>query len=111
MRPHEYVIHEVHGRRTLGWYVAMMNPCLLLALVCAVGCTALTDPTPDPFAGCYDRSCADTPQLVAGLPALVSITSKFGHTCGLTAAGEAWCWGDNVFGQLGDGSAERGTPR
>ena len=86
--------------------VAMMNPRLLLALVCAVGCTALTDPTPDPFAGCYDRSCADTPQLVAGLPALVSITSKFDHTCGLTAAGEAWCWGVNTFGQLGDGSAD-----
>jgi alpha-tubulin suppressor-like RCC1 family protein len=27
----------------------------------------------------------------------------FEHVCGLVATGEAWCWGGNTFGQLGDG--------
>ncbi len=33
--------------------------------------------------------------------AFTSLTAGFAHTCGLTPGGPAYCWGDNVVGQLG----------
>jgi len=44
------------------------------------------------------RTAADTP-----LPPIKQLAAGGDTTCGLSAAGEAWCWGRNGEGQLGAG--------
>lgn len=47
-----------------------------------------------------------TPVNDAGIGApFTDLAAGGAHTCGLTTAGAAYCWGSNYFGQLGDGSA------
>lgn len=52
-----------------------------------------------------------TPSLVTGGRAFVSLALGLGHVCGLDIAGDAYCWGHNAAGQLGDNSStSRSTP-
>ena len=57
---------------------------------------------------CNGSPCEQEPQRVEGVPLLarVRLTAGAPRTCGLTAAGQAWCWGFGVGGQLGDGLGE-----
>lgn len=46
---------------------------------------------------------------VSGGLSFVTITAGEDHTCGITIGGEAYCWGVNGYGQLGDSTADTQT--
>ncbi len=48
--------------------------------------------------------CSSIPARVATEFPVTSLTTGSEHVCVLTPEGAAYCWGDNAFGQLGDGT-------
>jgi len=67
-----------------------------------------------PASGAPDRcgkdtdsfDCFKTPARVEGLPPLRSLEGDDYHACGLTGAGEAWCWGFGSSGVLANGATD-----
>ena len=52
-----------------------------------------------------------TPAPVAGGLVFAAVSAGNRHTCGITTAGAAYCWGYNANGQLGDGTTtDRPSP-
>ncbi len=47
--------------------------------------------------------CGSRPVRVSGALRFASITAGGAHSCALDPSGQAYCWGDNVWGQLGTG--------
>ncbi len=61
--------------------------------------------------GTTTDALAPVPVQLPGGVALTRLAGGGNFTCGLTAAGAAYCWGENAMGQLGDGTTTtRGTP-
>ena len=61
--------------------------------------------------GSADTATRRSPVPVAGGLKFTQISLGSRHSCALTTDGDAYCWGSNTTGQLGDGSkANRGAP-
>lgn len=49
---------------------------------------------------------SDVPLEVPGLSDVVQLSAGNHVTCARRAPGDVWCWGDNIYGQLGDAGLE-----
>ena len=55
-------------------------------------------------ATCGNFPCNPIPARVATSLVFVTIALGAAHTCGLVADGQAYCWGQNLYGEIGDGT-------
>jgi len=54
---------------------------------------------------CGTSACGTSPALVSGLTGVAAISAASNSACALLSGGTVKCWGDNLFGAVGDGSS------
>ena len=57
-----------------------------------------------------DHFSGATPAEVVGGRRFRQVRAGYSHTCAITRANVAYCWGDNLYGQLGDGTTTGDGP-
>ncbi len=57
-----------------------------------------------------DGTSNPTPVTVSGITTAAAVSAGGWHTCALLQDGTVRCWGDNTWGQLGDGAPVPGSP-
>lgn len=58
---------------------------------------------------CSSAACSTVPLAVAGGLTFAEVSTAYSHTCGVTLAGVAYCWGLNNVGQLGNDTSTSGS--
>lgn len=56
---------------------------------------------------CFGVPCSTRPLAVLGGFTFLGVRAGAQSSCGVTSGNVAYCWGDNSFGQLGDGTTQR----
>jgi alpha-tubulin suppressor-like RCC1 family protein len=59
---------------------------------------------------CNGWACSMAPVVVAGLPVTTAIAAGEDHVCALSSTGTVACWGNDDYGQLGNGMAVEDSP-
>jgi alpha-tubulin suppressor-like RCC1 family protein len=108
------VLRDANGRLILSRPVTWISRDPAIATVNATGLVRVTSPGSTTVIAISEGVTDSTAVTVtAGPPPVLfaSIIAGGDHSCGLRSDGAAYCWGNNDFGELGDGSlTSRLTP-
>lgn len=96
-RGNPVLVHGLPGR-AIGISAGYVHTCALLeggqAYCWGLNNTGQSDPT-------SQSVVVSAPKLVKSDVSFTALAAGFGHTCGLTAEGKVYCWGDTSQGQCG----------
>ena len=67
-------------------------------------CLLYTPPGVTPSNGIPESVCSYKPVKAASMSGVVSLDAGYQHTCAVKSTSAIVCWGDNQYGQLGDGT-------